>query len=816
MRSETILRISMLALAVYTSLMLMVAETSLFPYALTFPVALLVLWISGSRKWQWLQFGPLLAFVLGLAAFAFAFTELMAGSLSYRLAAGAHLLVYLTWTVMVMRKGTTEYWWLVALCVMQAAIGAVFDDSLLFGSLLFGFLLLALWALAILSLCRAQRPFLSATESETGLPPTEGGKEETGPAARKKGRRKAGTSAEKAVPSSLSAEMLPLLLSAGEAAGTIQFGRQQRWLSLRFFSGIVGLTAGSIVVAFLFFLLIPRYWVGRQAWGARLKDAGGTTSLAGFTENVSLGDFGTILESSETVFEVRLFDEQNRPLSVETYAGRLGQAEPYFRGNTLDIYRDGQWSTSRSTTFFGRELRRRPARPAVRQEYRLRPLQSYYLFAMRSYPLRPVRAAAIDERHGPVIQDVSELVLLRGDNTPARGDLRYTVFTRSRPDQIGRRFFPLQATKSEIPDGRLRRQLTEFLQREVKLPPRKILPTHQFRDMQRFRRQERERAEKIVQFLRDSGRYTYTLRIPPRRAPDVDPVMEFLVDRRSGHCEYFATALALLLRADGIPSRLVGGFKGGGKNALTGFFEVQQRHAHAWVEAYLGGEWILLDATPAESRNLAVEQAGNQWSVWHNLSRFVKYLWLGYVASLELPEQQRRFFTPLNNTARDAWNALRRERKGTAAGWQALKEFLTHPGRWFSWQGALISLCLMILLLSLVWIVKWLHGLFRTLRPLVSAGRHSAPLVPFYERFRRLCERAGLVRSPQQTQREFAEEVGRTLHDQLAAQRADTLPGELAQAFYDVRFGRAELPPQRRQEIERFLQRLEESLHRPQ
>ena len=70
--------------------------------------------------------------------------------------------------------------------------------------------------------------------------------------------------------------------------------------------------------------------------------------------------------------------------------------------------------------------------------------------------------------------------------------------------------------------------------------------------------------------------------------PKLDPVEDFLVNRKKGHCEYFASALALLLRSIDIPSRIVNGFKGGDWNELTETMNVRQKHAHSWVEAYIG------------------------------------------------------------------------------------------------------------------------------------------------------------------------------------------------------------------------------------
>ena len=94
------------------------------------------------------------------------------------------------------------------------------------------------------------------------------------------------------------------------------------------------------------------------------------------------------------------------------------------------------------------------------------------------------------------------------------------------------------------------------------------------------------RARKLESFLRDSGQFSYTLQMDVKDRA-LDPVEDFLVNRKKGHCEYFASALALLLRSVDIPSRVVNGFKGGDWNELTETMNVRQKHAHSWVEAYI-------------------------------------------------------------------------------------------------------------------------------------------------------------------------------------------------------------------------------------
>lgn len=76
------------------------------------------------------------------------------------------------------------------------------------------------------------------------------------------------------------------------------------------------------------------------------------------------------------------------------------------------------------------------------------------------------------------------------------------------------------------------------------------------------------------------------------------PLSSFLFDTKKGHCEYFASALAIMLRTQGIPSRLVTGFSATNQNPLTGFYEIHALDGHAWVEAWVDNQgWVVLEPT---------------------------------------------------------------------------------------------------------------------------------------------------------------------------------------------------------------------------
>lgn len=105
-----------------------------------------------------------------------------------------------------------------------------------------------------------------------------------------------------------------------------------------------------------------------------------------------------------------------------------------------------------------------------------------------------------------------------------------------------------------------------------------------------------EQARAIEAYLRQ--RYTYTLELPPP-PPDRDGVDYFLFDVQRGYCDYFASAMAVLLRSLGVPARVVSGYAVGARETPDGPFVVRERHAHSWVEVYFpGAGWVEFEPSP--------------------------------------------------------------------------------------------------------------------------------------------------------------------------------------------------------------------------
>ena len=132
-------------------------------------------------------------------------------------------------------------------------------------------------------------------------------------------------------------------------------------------------------------------------------------------------------------------------------------------------------------------------------------------------------------------------------------------------------------------------------------------------------------AEEAVRRIeRHLGGFTYSLYREHPVPKDATALGDYLTRTRSGHCEYFAAAATLLLRAAGIPARYATGYAVMERSALEDAYVVRSRHAHAWTRAWIGGRWIDLDTTPPD---WFAEEA-REAPIWQGLADLVR--WAGF------------------------------------------------------------------------------------------------------------------------------------------------------------------------------------------
>lgn len=807
----TALQFSLYGLVMLASGMLTLAEGAAFPDAFTIPVALLALFLT--ERWKLFQLRVRWANLLGLVAFGLAGWELSSGQIEARLLSLAHLLVYLTWIVLFVAKTPRMSWNLCLLSVLHVAVGAVLTSSGVFGLMCVVFLIAAVWTLTVFTVSRVRQRFaeedavLVATHREGGAP---------------------------AEPSRSDAVNVFLWNQRSRPISTVQIDPRLRWISGPFVSGVLANVMLSAIVGMLFFVFTPRIWVGNFSAFGEAPDQPLRILQSGFADEVHLGDIGQILEGTNTVLEVRMFDQlNNQPIDIVAHAARMGFDEPLFRGAVLGEYEKGNWRVGRTGRHEGvRVVSPTPPGDCIRQEFRIEPMDSGIVFAM------PQHLAGVLEHRLPLLTERRVTgVLYRDESITGRERLQYKVYSE-KPSVESEGPFPRGTHFSSIFPGEVSYYLAlpPGLERLQNLAQQIAIPAEAPNST------PTEMARRIVRHLRDSGEFGYTLDMSVTD-PSIDAVEDFLFNRKQGHCEYFASALGLMLRAVDIPARLVSGFKGGDRNPSSGYFVVQGRHAHVWVEALLEGRWRVLDATPA-SRSDSVKSLAPKAGLFGTLANLFSDLWSHHIVGLSFNDQSDNIYTPLKEIGTTAWEGLQaniedflngedasgslsRRRVQTIAGLTIAIVLIVFTGALLlaarsrlpaetrsPWLARLLRILSWLLPDESVngdgWRARWSRWWSRLLHRLRGETVDLRRRVEFYERFLRLLRTAGLEPLPAQTAREFLIASQSTWSQRLAVNNSVSLPLDVVTQFYRVRFGGESLTPDELRQIESQLSQMEQ------
>jgi protein-glutamine gamma-glutamyltransferase len=552
--------------------------------------------------------------------------------------------------------------------------------------------------------------------------------------------------------------------------------------------------ATTLALGGLIFLILPR-----QA-GVTRNQANSPMSrhLTGFDEEVQLGQLGEILENDSIVMTVTMTDDEDRTFRpVE---------ETLWRGVTMLKYEKGRWhrqSKPNQAVVSFKDRRPRGVRKTIRQKIILEPNDSATLFA-----IRPVLDAKSDRKFAPSM-NTNDGTLFRADQRG--GEYDYEVLSDANQEAL---------QQHESPPGELDKQLLS-IPRELE-PRLHEIAMAQIADLTATGHAGvTERARKLEWYLRDSGKFTYTLHMDVINR-FIDPVQDFLDNRREGHCEYFASALALLLRSVKIPARVVNGFKGGDWNELTETLNVRQKHAHSWVEAYVGTNpdrnpiWITLDPTPAAERRESIAHVGGLAGNFRPLTDVIRHVWLFYIVGFDAERQDRLLYAPMRMMIREVRTQY--VRLGTLLRtWFAKLFHFSDIGAFISIRGFIVSFVVLTLAAGLANLAfrigrrffLWVRGHTQDATSL-TAG------IFFYRRLVQMLASYDLERSPAETQSEFAGRAHKFLTGRgEVTQGVAEVPGEVVDAFYRVRFGHLELEPASLEDLDARLDALETSLKSP-
>ena len=407
-----------------------------------------------------------------------------------------------------------------------------------------------------------------------------------------------------------------------------------------------------------------------------------------------------------------------------------------------------------------------------------------------------------------IFGDLNELtdIVTRNDKKKENGAISYSVFSKLPDEQ------PLHYQQPVRPMIRDAYRRSQYFDRSTRLPNnlkqlRQLSQTIVGDETERIRKAEgRQEARKLTSMeiasaleshLRDSGEYRYSLDLSIDD-PAIDPIEDFLFNRKAGHCEYFATALALMLRAEKIPARVVTGYKGGIVNPeRKEWLEVQQRFAHAWVEVWVEDVgWTTFDATPIDERsNSIAAMSAKKGSIWTDMQTTLAGLWSENILNMSLDRQEESIYKPMRELALSLLAWFRELIASPQSAMQSFIELLRNRERWFSVGGGLFALALMLAAFGIYRLYLMLLAKLRSWLGNSSNRRlrQRYRIVEFYDRFVSLMTKHGLERSPTQTQREFAELVSMKYSSELQAAGVTDLPTQISQLFYQVRFGEEEL-----------------------
>ncbi len=738
--------------------------------------------------------------------------------------------------VLLFEKKTARTWWdLLSLGFIQVVFAALQDHGPLFGLVLVAYLFFGLSTFSLMFLYRERFPVdQRGGPGESASVPRESanrhsmnwgrlgkvilGTAVVGPLSlylRFRERTQDDRSTEQPARTGSHSKRWPLLREeptldglAGAAAGPPGVGRE-------FWYRIAQMALISVVLSLIVFFTVPRFG-GIDVSFLRYGVAGWTRTpvtfrrTIGYSDTVRLGELGTLLDDSEKVLEVEFMDHvTNEPYPV--------QGTVYLRGTVLTHYQNGRWLHRRS----GSRLRLghlpsvedTEAVQLVRQRITIEPMGRSDLFCV--WPL--VFIAKNDQ----IWLDAHKESL--GRSRGARGRrFVYELGTTAFSDGIQTDLAPCEVDVARVlqqwPSGSLPglAALAEQWVSESGIAPDDPIG----------------RARYLERRLHDSDQFTYSL-VEPDRNSAIDPIEDFVVGNSEGNCEFFASTLTLMLRSQGIPARMVIGFKSGEYSHLSQTFIARNSYAHAWVEAFISpdrlgetprqddplsdwssGGWLRLDPTPAVSPGDAggglLARGLGYW--FGKLRSF----WREHVTGMSRSHQRRSLYEPLAARAKgigvrltspEWWSNL------TASTVATIRNLPNEASGRFGWRGGLACLVLLIVAVVAIGRVRrWSRGRkLQATRAGGPNGRNGREEIPFYRRLETLLGRHGLARAASQTHREFARESGIKLSESTGEVQIATLPLDVVNAFYQVRFGEADLDDSQLATVQKALRRIEQA-----
>ncbi len=563
----------------------------------------------------------------------------------------------------------------------------------------------------------------------------------------------------------------------GDTIGPAAVGSEFRWRMGR-------ITAVSIALSLIFFCVAPRF--GRlELQLPQLSDVPWKQQLAnrrrtvGYSDRVSLGERGTMSENQMMVLTIQFADDKSR-----RPARAVGDV--YLRGSVLTKYSEGHWTLARYAPPL--PITYKTTDSLMRQTIAVQDLDDRDLFCV--WPFVKIH------------DDPSVRFEARSERLHRSRDAESRAFTY----ELGTTAFENGVQVDLVPCKRIIAQKT-LLKWPTDALPGLARQAEEWIDQAGAAEGDFfDRARILQQRLQVSERFSYSLQ-EPLRNKSKDPVEDFVTEHPQGNCEFFASALALMLRSQGIPSRLIVGYRASVFQSQIQAYAVRECDAHAWVEAYIPpeqlvgrdlpnnhsdwsrGAWLRLEPTPTT----ATETSGMALLVqrMRDAVTWMRTVWRDNVLGMSGSRQQAAIYGPLVDTVKQWSSQISKPEY-----WEELRqrEFWVFNK---SVLGFVWSFCV-ALVLFVVFARSWIPSLslfgrwWR--RPAERSALDREPTaVAFYEQLERLLAGKGQARRSSQTQREFARCAGEQIAALSGEQAVAVWIQEVVDAYYHVRFGQRDL-----------------------
>ena len=535
----------------------------------------------------------------------------------------------------------------------------------------------------------------------------------------------------------------------------------------------------AVLLLLIFILAIPLFFIApRYGASAFTRTDSGLAGFIGFSDTVTLGDIGRLQQNDKVVMRVRV---EGAPEAAER------QRNLRWRGVALDLFTGRGWRKSTNVSSYAQAN-------VERGFFQLGTTEGLHRLTTQIFFLEPIDS--------PVLFAASRAIALQGALPYVRQDVEGALSTRTH--DLSRITYKVYSDTVEPDENLLRRDVrpipseaSRYLQLPRALDPR-ISELARRWIAQDGARNRYDAARAIESHLRSDFHYTLDL-----KAGGLDPLADFLFRVREGHCEYFSTAMAVMLRTQGIATRVVNGFQTGTYNDAADAYTVTQRDAHSWVEVYFPDTdaWVTFDPTPAAGLAVSANARGLQARL-KTYMEALELFWIQYVVAYDRQEQ------------RSIASSMRRSLTSSQAMWTRFIDNLRASLEGFFKQDASnamhrnfsrakipsLGLLTAVAFSSFLLLLRRVRrlGVRDAFRFFWQAEKQQRSVtVDFYERMTKALATHGIMRDGAQTPLEFA----------ATTKWPEAL--RITRAYNRVRFGAEQLSAPEIAEIENWLSRLE-------